>query len=129
MANSLSVALLQAGRPQEALQAVQGTVEVFAELGDQQREAMATGNLAAALEACGELPSAETHYRQAADLFRKFGDEEAERHTLAALSQLQLRQRRPLEAAATMGAARADRSLRGRLLSWLLRLQSKLLRS
>lgn len=129
MANSLSVALLQAGRPQEALRAVQGTAQVFAALGDERRQAVATGNLAAALEACGELHAAENSYRQAAELFHKADDDESHRHTLAALSQLQLKQRRPLEAAATMSGARADRSLRGRLLAWLVRLQSKLLRS
>jgi tetratricopeptide (TPR) repeat protein len=128
MANSLSVALLQAGRSDEALQAVEGTAAVFAELGDQSRQATATGNFAAALEATGQLGPAEQNYRQAADLFAALGDSDAERHTLTALSQLQLKQRRPLEAAATLSASRADRSLRGRLLNWLFRIQSRLLR-
>lgn len=129
MANSLSVVLLQSGRPQDALAAVQGTPALFAELNDAQRQAVATGNLAAALEACGQLAQAEQHYKEAAELFGAAGDEDSRRHTLAALSQLQLKQRRPLEAAATMSAGSTDRSLRGRVLGWLLRLQSKLLRS
>lgn len=129
MANSLSVVLVQAGRPQEALAAVERTPQVFSELGDQHRLALATGNLAAAQEACGDLESAEQQYRTAAKLFAEQGDEEGQRQTLAALSQLLLKQRRPLEAAATMGLAPADRSLRGRFVGWLLRLQSKLLRS
>ncbi len=129
MANSLSVALLQADRPQEALAAVEHTPEVFADANDRQRQAVATGNLAAAQEACGQLAPAEQHYREAAELFAAAGDEQSRRHTLTALSQLQLKQRRPLEAAATLSAGSTDRSLRGRLLSWLMRLQSRLLRS
>lgn len=129
MANSLSVTLLQVGRSDEALQAVEGTAAIFAKLGDRPRQAIATGNFAAALEATGQFGPAEQNYRQAADLFNALGDGDAERHTLTALSQLQLKQRRPLEAAATLSSGRADRSLRGRLLSWLVRIQSRLLRS
>lgn len=129
ISNSLSVTLLKAGRPSEALQAVEGTAAVFSQLGDSRRQAMATGNQAAALEACGQPALAEQMYREAAELFGQVGDQDSQRQTLAALSQLQLKQRRPLEAAATMSASPTDRSLRGRLLAWLLRIQSRLLRS
>lgn len=128
LANSLSVVLLQAGRSEEALQAVEGTVATFAAIGDRQRQAVATGNWAAALEANHQLEPAEAKYREAAELFGKLGDGESQRQTLAALSQLQLKQRRPLEAAATLSASPTDRSLRGRLLKLLFRIQSRLLR-
>src|SRR5512140_1642332 len=51
MKNNLSVALLQAGSAQEALDAVLGTDEIFAGANDIKRQAMALGNQAAALEA------------------------------------------------------------------------------
>ncbi len=131
LANNLSVAYLKAGRSQEALSIVRGTPELFSRLGDGQRMAQATGNLAAALEACGDLPAAETAYEQAAELFRSQDDAEALRYTLNALAQLQLRQHRPLEAANTLQAgalASPPRGLRGRLLKQLLQLPSRLLR-
>ena len=53
MANNRSVALLQAGKPRLALEAVHGTPEVFAETGEKGPRAQALGNLAAVLEAAG----------------------------------------------------------------------------
>ena len=50
MKNNLSVALLQAGKAQEAYDAAAGTDEVFAQAGDLKRQAMAFGNQAAALD-------------------------------------------------------------------------------
>jgi tetratricopeptide (TPR) repeat protein len=129
MANSLSVVMLKAGRSEEALSAAQGTPDVFSSLGDPRREALATGNLAAALEACGQVDQAEAAYRIAIRLLEDLEEPEALQHTRQSLSQLQLRQNRPLEAAATLSAGQTDRSLRGRLLRTLLRLPSKLLRS
>lgn len=131
LGNNLSVAYLQAGRPQEALEAVRGTPELFRQLGDRRREAQAAGNLAAALEATGDLSGAEAAYREAADLFGPLDDAESLRYTLNALAQVQLRLGRPLEAATTLQAgsqAAPARGLRGRLLKQLLRLPSRLLR-
>src|SRR6266545_3235852 len=51
MNNNLSVSLLQAGNPQDALKAALGTDQVFAAANDLNRQAMALGNQAAALEA------------------------------------------------------------------------------
>lgn len=50
MMNNMSVALLQAGRAQEALNAALGTDQIFAEAKDIKRQGMAVGNQAAALE-------------------------------------------------------------------------------
>jgi tetratricopeptide (TPR) repeat protein len=132
LANSLSVILLKQGRNTEALEVVRGTSQVFEEAGDIGRQARATGNLAAALEACGELDEAEKAYRSAADLLELSGDDEERMLTLNALSQLQLRQRRPFDAAATLQAgvpSSRTSGFRARLIQFLLRLPSRLLRS
>ena len=50
MKNNESVAYLQAGNAQEALQAVEGTEEVFLKAGDLKRQGIAISNRAAALE-------------------------------------------------------------------------------
>ena len=132
LANSLSVILLKEGRNREALDVVRGTPQMFEIEGDIGRQARATGNLAAALEACGEFEEAERAYREAVDLLETTGDEEERMLTLNALSQLQLRRRRPFDAAATLQAGvpsgRAS-GFRTRLIQFLLRLPSRLLRS
>lgn len=132
LANSLSVILLKQGRSAEALDVVRGTPQVFEAGGDIGRQARATGNMAAALEACGDLKEAEDAYREAADLLGTTGDDEERMLTLNALSQLQLRQRRPFDAAATLqGGVPTGRTsgIRARLIQFLLRLPSRLLRS
>jgi len=132
MANDLCVAFLKAGRASEALAAVSETPETFLALGDAQRAAQAHGNLGSALEACGNLAEAEAAYRQACDRFAALGDRESEALTWRALSQVQLRLGRPMEAIATMQsslkarprATRTERLLR-RILDLPLRLLGK----
>lgn len=74
MKNNLSVALLQGGSPQDALDAALGTDMIFAEANDLKRQAMALGNQAAALEALGRLDEALEKYDHSADLFGKAGE-------------------------------------------------------
>jgi tetratricopeptide (TPR) repeat protein len=50
MKNNQSVALLQAGKAKEALQATEGTEEIFQKAGDVKRQGIAVSNRAAALE-------------------------------------------------------------------------------
>jgi tetratricopeptide (TPR) repeat protein len=129
-ANNRSVALLQAGRPEEARRAVMGTPEIFDLAGDAARAAQAVGNLATAAEACGDLAEAEGGYREAARRFAELGDAESQALVLASLSQLQLKRGRPLEALSTMQAGlerRPRRGLRDRWLQQLLKLPSRLL--
>lgn len=129
MANDLSVTLLRCGRPHQALEAVRGTERFFDELGDRTRAAQAYGNLASALEACGDAVGAEQAYRQAVELFEEAGDPENRARTLTAVSQLQLRRGRPLEAIMNMQSALEHQprlNWRQRLLRWLLHLPSKL---
>ena len=127
-ANNLSVALLQAKRPAEALRAVEGTPEVFDGLGDAKRAAQALGNLGSALEATGDAPAAEQALRQALTRFEGLGDREAQATILTSLSHLQLKRGRPMEALATMQASleqKPRRSLRDRWIRRLLDLPSR----
>ncbi len=74
MMNDLSVALLQAGSPQGALDAALGTDAIFAGANDLKRQAMALGNQAAALEALDRLDEAVEKYELSAELFGKAGE-------------------------------------------------------
>jgi tetratricopeptide (TPR) repeat protein len=104
MANNRSVALLQAGDAQLSLDAVLGTDEIFAEAGDVRRQAMALGNQAAALEALRRLDEAIDAYERSAELLSQIEDRETRVSVMQALSALQLRRGRQLEALATMQA-------------------------
>jgi tetratricopeptide (TPR) repeat protein len=74
MRNNLSVALLQAGKPQESLDAALDTDQVFAEIKDVKRQGMALGNQAAALEALNRYDEAIEKYDLAAQLFAQAGE-------------------------------------------------------
>jgi tetratricopeptide (TPR) repeat protein len=104
MANNRSVALLQGGKTEAALQAVEGTVEIFANSGDKRRQAMALGNRAAALDKLNRVDEAISDYEQAADLFKQVGEHNLRAPVLQALSVLQLRKGRQLESLASMNA-------------------------
>ena len=67
--NNLSVALLQAGKAQEALDAALDTDKVFAGVKDARRQAMAIGNQAAALEGLHRYDEAIEKYELSAELF------------------------------------------------------------
>lgn len=130
MGCNLAVSLLESGRSDEALQAVEGAPGIFLELGDEIRAAQAYGNLGAALEANQRYETAEAAYREAVELFSKHGDTENAGYTLQALSRLQLRQGRPVEALSTMEAGLEGQKrlgLRDRLLRRLLKLPFRLL--
>lgn len=130
MANNLGVALLQDKKPQQALEAVRGTPELFLDAGDLQQAGLAMGNLASVLEALGEGAEAQTSYQRAAELFEQIGDRQNQALTLKTLSQLQLRSGQPLTALLTMQAS-ADsggfKGLGGRILRRLLRIPGDLL--
>jgi tetratricopeptide (TPR) repeat protein len=74
MNNNMSVALLQAGKPKEALDAALGTDIIFGEAKDFKRQGMAFGNQAAALEALSRYDEAITAYERSAELFSQAGD-------------------------------------------------------
>jgi tetratricopeptide (TPR) repeat protein len=90
-----------------ALAAVQGTPEVFRELGDRSREAQALANLANAHDNAGHLDEAAKLYEQAVDLFTALGEKENRAACWKALSALQLRQNKQLQSLASMHAGLA----------------------
>jgi tetratricopeptide (TPR) repeat protein len=108
MENNRSVALLQAGEAQGALDVAEGTDQIFAEAGDLHRQALAIGNQAAALEGLNRLDAALARYRESAILLKQVGDEENRAMVLKSISALQIRTGHQLEALASMDAALAN---------------------
>lgn len=74
MMNNQSVALLQAGKAMEALQATEGTEKVFQESGDLNRQGIAVGNRAAALEGLKKYDEALAEYERAAVILEQAGE-------------------------------------------------------
>lgn len=74
MMNNASVALLQAGKAEEALNAALNTDVIFAQANDIKRQAMSVGNQAAALEGLTRYDEAIAKYEQSAKLFNQIGE-------------------------------------------------------
>jgi tetratricopeptide (TPR) repeat protein len=74
MKNNQSVALLRAGKAKEALQATDGTEEIFQKAGDVKRQGIAVSNRAAALEGMKKWKEALAEYDRAASLFEQIGE-------------------------------------------------------
>ena len=74
MKNNQSVALLQAGKAKEALQATEGTEDIFQKAGDIKRQGIAVSNRAAALEGLKQWNEALEEYDRAASLFEQVGE-------------------------------------------------------
>jgi len=104
MANNCSVASLKGGDAETALEIVTGTALLFASKGDIKRQAMAVGNLAAALEGLNRLEEAITAYEQSAALLNQAGEYELRAYVCQSTSSLQMKRGRYLEAYATMQA-------------------------
>lgn len=123
MANNRSVTLLQSGNTQAALDAVGNTSEVFAQAKDTRRHAMALGNKAAALAGLGNREEAEKLYWESARLLNEVGEKELRASVLQAISRLQMRSGRYMEAVASMqsGLEQVEKP------SWIQRFLKKLL--
>ena len=80
MKNNQSVALLQGGKAKEALQATEGTEDIFQKAGDIKRQGIAVSNRAAALEGLKKWNEALQEYDRAAALFEEAG--EGDMHSL-----------------------------------------------
>ncbi len=104
MANNLSVMLVTMREFAGALRVVEGTAAVFQGRGDLGRQARALGNQAAALEGLGQLAPAADLYRQATELFEQTGEGEQRAIALRALAAVQLKQKQPFDALASMQA-------------------------
>jgi tetratricopeptide (TPR) repeat protein len=74
MMNNQSVALLQAGKAKEALEATDGTEDIFQKAGDIKRQGIAVGNRAAALEGLKKVDQALAEYERAASLLEEAGE-------------------------------------------------------
>lgn len=74
MKNNESVAWLRAGKAREALQATEGTEEVFQQAGDRKRQGVAISNRAAAFEELKKWKEALAEYDRAAALFEQVGE-------------------------------------------------------
>ena len=102
MANNRCVSLLQLNQGQQALEAVRGTDQVFAEAGDIKKQAIALANLGTALEEVGEKEQALDHFQRSAELFSQIGEDELQVQVTRSASALQLKDRKPLGALASM---------------------------
>jgi tetratricopeptide (TPR) repeat protein len=74
MKNNESVSLLQAGKAKDALQATEGTEEIFQKAGDIKRQGIAVSNRAAALEGLRKWNEALAEYDRAASLLEQAGE-------------------------------------------------------
>lgn len=91
MRNNMSVALLQAGKPQEAFDAALGTDQVFAGANDIKRQAMALGNQAAALEELHRFDEAIAAYERSAELFSSVNEGDLRASVMKSAAALKLR--------------------------------------
>ena len=105
MRNNMSVALLQAGKPSEALEAALETDKVFAGAQDVKRQAMALGNQAAALEGLHRYEEAIEKYEHSADLFAKANDGDMRSLVMKSAAALKLKTGKITESAFKMMGA------------------------
>ena len=105
MNNNVSVALLQAGKAREALEAAQGTDEVFAGANDFKRQAMSLGNQAAALEALDRPDEAIEKYERSAELFRDAGEGDLRAMVMKSAAAIKLKHGRVTDSAFKMMGA------------------------
>ncbi|HRQ25119.1 MAG TPA: hypothetical protein PLF42_16955 [Anaerolineales bacterium] len=91
MMNNTSVALLQAGKPREALDAALDTDKIFAGANDLKRQAMALGNQAAALHELKRSEEALEKYELAAELFSRVGEGELRSYVKKAAAAIRLK--------------------------------------
>ena len=127
MMNNVSVALLQAGKARESLEAALGTDEVFAGAKDIKRQAMAIGNQAAALDALKQYDDALEKYKQAAELFEQINEGDLRAVVLKSIANIKLKSGKVSDSAFEMldslGAKKTP-TLLERFLKFLLKLFS-----
>jgi tetratricopeptide (TPR) repeat protein len=102
MRNNLCVALIQMGEYQQALEAVNGTDELFAAAGDTRRQGIALANQGNALEMLKKYDEAISAYEKARDCLRSCGEKQMLAITLRSLSDLQMKTGRKFEAVASL---------------------------
>jgi tetratricopeptide (TPR) repeat protein len=105
MKNNLSVTLIDLKEPQQALDAVIGTDEIFKELDDKKSQAMALANIGTALQALGKKDEALLKFEESSSLFRDVGEKFMRATVLKKISDMQLTTGKPLQAIASMQAS------------------------
>lgn len=126
--NNMSVALLQADKPQEALEAVLGTDKLFENLKDVKRQAMALGNQAAALKALDRPDEAIAAYERSAELFAQAGEGDLRALVMKDAAALKLKKGNVTEAAFKMLGSLEAKDNPGffdRIMKYILRLAKK----
>jgi len=121
--NNLSVAYLKSGQAQAAYEQAMGTDLVFAERLMTEKQAMALGNIAAALVELGRLDAALDYYQQSSALFQQCGNQEMRGYVLREISSLQMRRGKQIESLFAMDAAlqtKPELTLRERILKKLM---------
>jgi tetratricopeptide (TPR) repeat protein len=124
MRNNISVALLQAGKAQESLDAALDTDQVFAGAKDIKRQGMALGNQAAALEALKRYDEAVEKYDLAAQLFDQSGEGDLRALVMKSSAAIKLKTGKVIASAfKMMGSLEAKENLNffERILKFLLR--------
>lgn len=126
MDNNLSVSLLKDNQPQQALDAAAGTDKIFESYADVNKQAMALGNQAAALDALKHFDEALPLYERAAELFELTGEKDLRAMVLKSVAAIRLKQGKLNEAGMEMlgslGAVEKP-SLFQRILRFILRLK------
>ena len=108
MRNNSSVAYLQAEELSAALNAAEGTPEIFRAAGDVLRQGMAYGNLGSVYEAQEQFEDAVDAYSRSADLLSEAGENDMRLNVMKSLSAIKMREGRHLEALAAMQSGLED---------------------
>lgn len=103
--NNMSVALLQAGKAAEALEAALGTDSIFEGANDVKRQAMALGNQAAALEGLNRYDEAIEKYERSAVLFGQINEGDLRSMVMKSAAALKLKTGKITESAFKMMGA------------------------
>ena len=131
MKNNASVAWLQAKNAKHALAVLAGTVEIFDMAGDLRRQGLALGNEGAALEALNRNDEAAKKFVASAELLERSGDDQMRAEVMKALSALQVKTGKPVDAFISMQVGVAgvqNPTFKQRILKTLFRLRTLLQR-
>jgi tetratricopeptide (TPR) repeat protein len=105
MRNNLGVALVRAGEPQAALEALRETDRQFADAGDINRQGMALANQASAFEGLKSYEEAIQYYEKAIECFKESGEKKLLSTTLRNISDLQMKTGKQYQAIASLQSA------------------------
>lgn len=102
MRNNLGVALIRAREYPAALEALQGTDQTFAAVGDRQKQGMALANLGNAYEGLKRFDEALQTYEEAKECFKTSGEQKMLSIILKYISDLQIKTGKQYQALASL---------------------------